>query len=282
MLKNIERNHIVIGLFLTLLTVLIAGAGLFLTGASAETHQEIQAGHDANAVGRDQIIIEKGVPHDRHDETTKQLGVEEEKNRVLQEQTDTLKEQKDILQKENQELRKKLEEYLRNTEGDNDQIKILKNDALKAVQADDYGQAEKLLTAAIAVMQTDTAKLTAHIGDLHFIQSDFSAAADYYSKAANMTDGAERADYLNVQGKALYNLGDCNEAEPVLNESLSIREKTFGTQNIKVVESLNNLAVCDREQGKEDIARERLKRAAEILKELSIREHDKIRLEDRK
>ena len=265
MLKNIKKNNILIGLFLATLSVAIGFTGLFL-GDGAETNQEIVAGRDANAVGRDQNNF-NGVPHDIHDRTSKQLGVEEEKNRFLQKENDAL-------QKENLELRRQLEDYLQNTSGDSDQIKALKNSALDAYRAGDYAEAEKLLTEALAIIQSDAAKLTAHIGDLHFLQSDFSKAENYYAQAANATKGIERSNYLAVQGKALSIIGKCKKAEPILNESLSIREKIFGTQNVKVAESLQDIALCEKALGKDDSAKEKLERAFVILKKLNLQERE--------
>jgi tetratricopeptide (TPR) repeat protein len=257
MIKYTTKYHKFLSLLIALLAAVGAYTHLFSPSQATQFNNShsVTVGESGNAAGRDQSVYQ-GVPNDIHDRTTRELGREEEKNRTLEQENRLLKEKI-----------KKLEQDLQHTGDDSDEVKLLKGRALKALQSGDYVGTEKLIIEAAAKSKVDRASLIANVGDIQFIQSNLLGAAHSYARAADMVVGSERAVYLKNQGEALYKVGKCDQAEPILREALQIRESNFGKSSSEIVDSLKNLADCEKSRGREDRAKEYLLRAEKIEQE---------------
>ncbi|MDV2503344.1 MAG: tetratricopeptide repeat protein, partial [bacterium] len=76
--------------------------------------------------------------------------------------------------------------------------------------------------------------------------------AGQHSKTASSTSSAQEARWkaLYDQSMELYQQGKYREAIPVVKESLKVAEQTFGSNNLYVATSLNNLGELYRAQGR--------------------------------
>lgn len=246
--------------------VLVAGTWTFFTyfapHVSATTSMESQ-NQSGPSVGRDFNVEgdqnnNYGITQEHYDKKIEELGAEKLKRQEWESRYYEL-------EKKFRELEKRLQPNV----NDSDQLRRLKGQALQQFAKGEFAQVERLLLQATEYAETELASLRASLGDLKFIESDYTSAADLYAEAADLSAGydVQQADYLNSLGNALYKLEKCDQAEPILAKSLALQEKLLEKSDPKIAKSLNDLAVCLKKLGKEGIAEEQLKRASNILKE---------------
>ena len=134
------------------------------------------------------------------------------------------------------------------------------------MEAGEFDRAEQLLNEASAKdlaaaerqesvakqRRLSAARSKANNGDLKWTQFAYREAAEYYRQAAALVPAealVQRAEYLNLQGRALYEAGDYRDAEEPLTQALALREQALGPEHPDVATSLNNLAVLYHAQG---------------------------------
>jgi tetratricopeptide (TPR) repeat protein len=171
---------------------------------------------------------------------------------------------------------------------DDPQIAAIKNEAIAAISAGDYGRAEGLLQRAFdadlaaareaqnaARRAEDTAnkrlltaaKTRADIGQLNWTRLLYAAAAQDFQAAANLVPSGEplvRSGYLNSLGGVALDAGNYSLAGTALAEGMSIREKLLDPEHLDVATSLNNLALLYGSQGRYAEAEPLYKRALAI------------------
>jgi CHAT domain-containing protein/Tfp pilus assembly protein PilF len=81
-------------------------------------------------------------------------------------------------------------------------------------------------------------------------------------------ENSEYASSLNNMAGLYYDLGDYDRAEPMFQEALDIRRRTFGTNNLYYAISLNNLAALYQSRGEYSLAEPLYREGAEIRKKI--------------
>ena len=155
---------------------------------------------------------------------------------------------------------KQLEEDLKRYTSDDPEVAALREQARAALEAGEFDRAEQLLNEASAKdlaaaerqesvatqRRLSAARSKANNGDLKWTQFAYREAADYYRQGAALVPAealVQRAEYLNLQGRALDEAGDYRDAEGALTQALALREEALGPEHPDVAQSLNNLAV---------------------------------------
>jgi tetratricopeptide (TPR) repeat protein len=171
---------------------------------------------------------------------------------------------------------------------DDPQVAAIKNQAVAAIGAGDYGRAGGLLQRAfdadLAAARRaqdvvrrvqdaadkrflSAAKTRADIAQLSLTQLRYAAAAQDFQEAANLVPAGEllvRSGYLNSLGSAAQRSGNYPLAAPAFAEALSIRERMLDPDHPDVATSLNNLAALYNTQGRYAEAEPLYKRALAI------------------
>ncbi len=159
-----------------------------------------------------------------------------------------------------------LEEDLKRFTSEDPEVAALGEQAGEAFKAGDFDRAEQLLNEASAKdlaaaerqesmakhRRLSAAQSKANNGGLKSTQFAYREAAEYYRQAAALVPAeaeTQRAEYLNLQGYALYDAGDYRHAEEPYTQALTIREKVLGPEHRDVAQSLNNLALLYHTQG---------------------------------
>ncbi|CAN5906225.1 hypothetical protein BH20PSE1_BH20PSE1_14300 [soil metagenome] len=154
---------------------------------------------------------------------------------------------------------RQLEEDLKRFTSEDPEVAALREQAREALEAGDFDRAEQLLNEASSKDLTaaerqesmakqrrlSAAQSKANNGDLKWTQFAYREAAEYYRQAAALVPAeaeTQRAEYLNLQGRALHEAGDYRHAEKPLTQALAIREQALGPEHPNVATSLNNLA----------------------------------------
>ena len=162
---------------------------------------------------------------------------------------------------------KQLEEDLKRYTSDDPAVAALREQARAALEAGEFDRAEQLLNEASAKdlaaaerqesvarqRRLSAARSKANNGDLKWTQFAYREAADYYRQATALVPAepvVQRAEYLNLQGRALYDAGDYRDAEEPWTQALTMREQLPDPEHPNVAQSLNNLAGLYRAQGR--------------------------------
>ena len=134
------------------------------------------------------------------------------------------------------------------------------------MEAGDFDRAEQLLNEASAKdlaaaerqesvakqRRLSAARSKTNNGELKATQFAYREAAEYYRQAAAMVPAealVQRAEYLNLQGRALHEAGDYRDAEGPLTQALALREDALAPEHPDMATSLNNLALLYKTQG---------------------------------
>ena len=161
---------------------------------------------------------------------------------------------------------KQLEQDLKRYTSDDPEVAALREQARAALEAGDFDRAERLLNNASAKdlasaerqesvarqRRVSAARSKANNGDLKWTQFAYREAAEYYRQAAALVPAeavVQRAQYLNLQGRVLYDAGDYRHAEEPYTHALALREQALGSEHPDVAQSLNNLAGLYKTQG---------------------------------
>ena len=140
---------------------------------------------------------------------------------------------------------KQLEEDLKRYTSDDPEVAALREQAREALEAGNFDRAEQLLNEASAKdlaaaerqesvarqHRLSAARSKANNGVLKWTQFAYREAAGYYRQAAALVPAdalVQRAKYLNLQGRALYDAGDYHDAEIPLTQALALREQALG------------------------------------------------------
>ena len=116
------------------------------------------------------------------------------------------------------------------------EVAALRARARAVLEAGEFDRAEQLLNEASAndlaaaerqesvarQRRLSAARSKANNGDLKWTQFAYREAAEYYRQAAALVPAeaeAQRAEYLNLQGRALYDAGDYRDAEAPLTQA---------------------------------------------------------------
>jgi len=124
--------------------------------------------------------------------------------------------------------------------------------------------------------ELDAARILKQRGDLKNTQLKYAEAADYYRRAAKLLPAGsekDKGDYLNEAGLALRYAGKYQEAFPLYQNVLEIREKVLGKQHKDYAESLNNLAELYQEQGQYEKAFQLYQEALKIREQVLGKQH---------
>ncbi|MDM8561902.1 tetratricopeptide repeat protein [Candidatus Marithioploca araucensis] len=152
------------------------------------------------------------------------------------------------------------------------EVAQLVEQAKQAIDNGEFEQADKRLSAA---------KSLAANGKLKMTQLAYREAGEYYERAANLLPaGNDEALvlYLNRAGVAFSHAGLYDQAKPLYERALAIREKVFGKEHPDVAESLNNLAALHEAQGNYDQAKPLYERALAIREKVFSKEHPDVAL----
>ncbi len=153
------------------------------------------------------------------------------------------------------------------------EVQKLRQEAVKAIEKFDFENADKWLKeaqekddSAIQVLETEDKRIQEAINERKLSRVDslvtlanskatqlkYVEAADYYQQVAKLLPVGhekDKGDYLNNAGLALHRVGKYQQALPLYQEALRIREQVLSKQHKDYAESLNNLAELHREQG---------------------------------
>ena len=185
---------------------------------------------------------------------------------------------------------KQLEEDLKRYTSDDPEVADLREQARAALEAGEFDRAEQLLNdastkdLAAAERQESVARqrrLSAtrskgNNGDLKWTQFAYREAAEYYRQAAALLPAeavVQRAECLNLQGRALHDAGDYRDAEGPFTQALALREQALGPEHPDLAQSLNNLAGLYRAQGQYAEAEPLYQRSLAILERVLRPEH---------
>ena len=185
---------------------------------------------------------------------------------------------------------KQLEEDLKRYTSDDPEVAALREQARAALEAGEFDRAEQLLNDASAKdlaaaerqesvarqRRLSAARSKANNGGLKWTQLAYREAAEYYRQAAALvpTEAEEqRAEYLNLQGRALYDAGGYRDAEGPWTQALALRKQVLGPEHPDVATSLNNLAGLYHAQGRYAKAEPLYQRALVILEKALGPEH---------
>ncbi|MGH2372605.1 MAG: tetratricopeptide repeat protein [bacterium] len=186
-----------------------------------------------------------------------------------------------------------LEEDLKRFTSEDPEVAALREQAREALKAGDFDRAEQLLNEASAKdlaaaerqesmakqRRLSAAQSKANNGELKWAQFAYREAAEYYRQAAALVPAeaeTQRAEYLNLQGRALHDAGDYRHAEEPLTQARAIREKALGPEHPNVAESLNNLAGLYHDQGQYAKAEPLYQRALAIAEKALGPEHPNV------
>jgi len=126
--------------------------------------------------------------------------------------------------------------------------------AIKQVQQNGSQLREKAEEFKIAIEKNQLveARILAQQGDSAKTQLKYAEAANCYQQAAERLPAGyekDKGDYLNNAGLAFRHAGKYQQAFPLYQNALEIREKVLSKQHEDYAESLNNLADLHQEQG---------------------------------
>ena len=140
---------------------------------------------------------------------------------------------------------------------------------MNEASAKDLAAAERQESVA-RQRRLSAARSKANNGALKRTQFAYREAAEYYRQAAALLPAealVQRAEYLNLQGRALYDAGDYRDAEGPWTQALALREQALGPEHPDVAQSLNNLAELYRTQGRYAKAEPLYERSLAIMDE---------------
>jgi len=146
---------------------------------------------------------------------------------------------------------------------------------LQEAKVRDIDAAKQLKEAANKRMLS-AAEAIAKMGDLKNSQLKYREAAAYFKEAAELVpEGSELIlpKYLSEWGIASLISGNYAGAKYPLERSLAISEKILGMEHPDIANSLNNLAVLYKSQGKYDEAESLYKRSLAIKEKVMSAEH---------
>ncbi|MSO91975.1 MAG: tetratricopeptide repeat protein [Rhodospirillales bacterium] len=185
--------------------------------------------------------------------------------RILEEKGIPAKEQ-DIQMREFARQFADMGEKLANLAPGHANLKMVVDEAARALEAGAFGQAIELLghvgdqeadaggelrkTAARHLGAAATAKSVA--GDLHMAQMAYQDAAICYRQALDaLPEGSDalRSECLNKHGTATYQAGDLDSAAMSFGQALTMLEKSLGDDHADVATALNNLALLHYSRG---------------------------------
>jgi len=179
-------------------------------------------------------------------------------------------------------------------------VKLLITQAKQALEAGEFDKAESLfnqakktdieaakqLQAQVQQVQEtankrllSAAESTAANGELKITQLAYKEAGEYYQEAAELLPAGndeKLAEYLNWAGEAFYYAGLYDQAKPLFEKALAIREKILGSEHPDVATSLNNLAGLHKTQGNYEQAKPLYERALAIDEKVLGAEHPNV------
>jgi len=132
-------------------------------------------------------------------------------------------------------------------------------------------QIEEKAKAAREKKHVSAAGIRAQHGKLLDTQLKYAEAADYYQQVAKLLpEGSEKdkGDYLNNAGLALYHAGKYQQARPLYQEALKIREHVLDKRQEDYAKSLGNLALLNASQGQYDQAIPFYQKGLEIYEQI--------------
>ncbi len=288
--------------FIIALVVIVLGFGLRYValqnnekqpqaeGGGIVANGDILVGPGSIVVGRDYY---GGISERRFQALSEELGITKAalKNflKILDRKAVTHEDLDSTLRKI-AERYKALDEKLATLTSEDPAVNALKVQAREALEAGNLKRAETLLKeakakdiqAAKAMQEAAYARLlsaaasAAELGDLKNIELAYVEAAAYYSEAGQLVPAQEQtllAGYLNEEGRAFYEAGRYQDAQPPLERALTIRENVLGPEHTEVTLSLNNLAELYRNQGRYAEAEPLYQRALAIREKVLDPEH---------
>jgi len=148
--------------------------------------------------------------------------------------------------------------------------KALLQRAIKQVQqrGDRLREVTEKAKAAEEKNQLLEARILAQQSGLADAQLKYADAGNYYQQAAELLPAGHEEDkgkYLNNAALAFHRAGKYEQALPLFQEALRIREEVLGKLHPDYATSLNNLAELYRAQGQYEQATQLLKEASEIF-----------------
>jgi len=126
------------------------------------------------------------------------------------------------------------------------------------------------------------AKSRATIGELQMTQLAYKEAGEYYQEAAELLPAGndeKLAEYLNKAGQTFYYAGLYDQAKPLYEKALVIREKILGSEHPDVATSLNNLAALHKDLGNYEQAKPLYERALAIDEKVYGTEHPDVAID---
>ena len=188
---------------------------------------------------------------------------------------------------------KELEEDLKRSASDDPEVAALRAQAREALEAGEFDRAEHLLNEASAKdlaaaeqqesvarqRRLSAARSKVNNGELKWTQFAYREAAGYYRQAAALVPaeaGEQRAEYLNMQGRALFDAGDYRDAEGPFTQALALREQALGPEHPDVALSLNNLALLYKTEGRYAKAEPLYQRSLAIREKILGPEHPNV------
>ncbi|KPA14518.1 kinesin [Candidatus Magnetomorum sp. HK-1] len=267
----------------------IKNNNITISGSNNNTFNDLKAteGNINIVTGNGNInkTIIQGIPHQEYLRLGKELGVTEnavknffkiiKQKEVSKEDWDSTLRQiatrhKDLQSRltqfnllvdpEIQELRKKAEEAV--NEGDYDSADKFLDDALER-QMVCINNAEKQLNNC----KLSAAEMKVDKGDLELIRINYQSATRLFKETVKLVpDGHDlkKAEYLQKWGDSAYDAGLYPESQTALEKCLEIRQRLLPKDDLDLANTLNNLALFYKSQGKYAEAEPLYKKSLEI------------------
>jgi len=247
-------------------------------------------------IEQDKEINFYGIPPDRFQQLSEELGVTKAALRNFFKITEKKQVPLDDLDKTLREIAKHYKELMAKVatlHSDDPEVAKLIEQAKQAIENGEFDQAEQFFNQA-SELDIEAAKQAQEIankrlvsaaeslaanGKLKSTQLAYQEAGEYYERAAKLLPAGNDetlALYLNWAGYAFNNAALYNQAKLLLERTLAIHEKVFGTEHSSVATSLNNLALLHYKQGNYDQAKPLYERALAINEKVFGPEHPSV------
>jgi len=244
-------------------------------------------------IEQDKEINVYGISPDRFQQLSKELGVTQVALRNFFKITEKKQVPIDDLDNTLREIAKHYKELMAKVatlNSDDPEVAKLIKQAKQALEKGEFDQAEQLFNQASeldieAAQQAQeiankrlvsAAESLAANGDLKLTQLAYQKAGEYYERAAKLLPAGNDetlAYYLNWAGYAFDDAALYEQAKPLYERALAIREKVFGKEHPSVATSLNNLAGLSYSQGNYEQAKPLYERALAISEKVFGKEH---------
>ncbi|MCI5139025.1 MAG: tetratricopeptide repeat protein, partial [Candidatus Electrothrix sp. AR1] len=167
---------------------------------------------------------------------------------------------------------KELLKLLETVQSEDPEVQRLKSEARQAVEAGKYAEAENLLEKVAKQYSLSAAATYAEMARLQRMQLNYTKAAEYCQKAAEVLpeeEKKEKVSYLYCAAFDLHRIANYKKAIVLLEQSLVIRREIG--DRAREGDTLSNIGVVYHDKGDYDTALKYLKQSLNIRREIGDR-----------